>query len=174
MGRKYYCEYCEREFCDTLEDRRKHRQSASHLLARNEFYTHLLRKYYLKYGERLFPHFTYDELSLFLEIIKKPNSCKYHHFQQSNSTETSICKHGERCANSHRLNYEQISHWRSVFLNRVTILSSQKLLSSNDERPVLSKRKIKKDIMLNLWLERTHHMDDRSKKLMQQLIMRNL
>lgn len=38
MGRRYYCEYCNKTFIDELEARRKHLQSANHIKQRNLHY----------------------------------------------------------------------------------------------------------------------------------------
>lgn len=38
MGRRYYCEYCDKTFIDELEARRKHLQSANHIKLRNMHY----------------------------------------------------------------------------------------------------------------------------------------
>ncbi|XP_048525417.1 uncharacterized protein LOC109541484 isoform X2 [Dendroctonus ponderosae] len=40
MGRRYYCEYCDKTFIDELEARRKHLQSAHHIKLRNMHYEH--------------------------------------------------------------------------------------------------------------------------------------
>lgn len=38
MGRRYYCDYCDKNFLDVLEARRKHLQSAHHIKLRNLHY----------------------------------------------------------------------------------------------------------------------------------------
>ncbi|XP_066256125.1 zinc finger matrin-type protein 5 [Euwallacea similis] len=38
MGRRYYCEYCNKTFIDELEARKKHLQSANHIKLRNLHY----------------------------------------------------------------------------------------------------------------------------------------
>ncbi|XP_057671710.1 zinc finger matrin-type protein 5 [Diorhabda carinulata] len=38
MGRRYYCDYCEKSFIDDLEARKKHLQSSNHIKLRNMHY----------------------------------------------------------------------------------------------------------------------------------------
>ncbi|KAF7273337.1 zinc finger matrin-type protein 5 [Rhynchophorus ferrugineus] len=38
MGRRYYCEYCDKTFIDVLEARKKHLQSAHHIKQKNLHY----------------------------------------------------------------------------------------------------------------------------------------
>ncbi|KAG5897430.1 hypothetical protein JTB14_032119 [Gonioctena quinquepunctata] len=38
MGRRYYCDYCDKNFIDDLEARRKHLQSSHHIKLRNMHY----------------------------------------------------------------------------------------------------------------------------------------
>lgn len=38
MGRRYYCDYCNKTFIDDLDARKKHLQSAQHIKMRNIHY----------------------------------------------------------------------------------------------------------------------------------------
>lgn len=38
MGRRYYCDYCDKSFIDDLGARKKHLQSAHHIKLRNIYY----------------------------------------------------------------------------------------------------------------------------------------
>lgn len=40
MGKKYYCEYCDKRFKDDASIRKKHIEGLPHQKARNEHYAH--------------------------------------------------------------------------------------------------------------------------------------
>ncbi|XP_050312260.1 zinc finger matrin-type protein 5 [Anthonomus grandis grandis] len=77
MGRRYYCEYCDKTFVDELEARRKHLQSANHVKLRNLHYQQcrepavILREELLKQPCRKF----FQSGTCMFE-----GSCKYTHY----------------------------------------------------------------------------------------------
>ncbi|KAL1516914.1 hypothetical protein ABEB36_000746 [Hypothenemus hampei] len=77
MGRRYYCEYCEKTFIDELEARKKHLQSANHMKLRNMHYEQcrdpaiLLKEELLKIPCR---KYFQNGICLF------EGSCKYTHY----------------------------------------------------------------------------------------------
>lgn len=45
MGKKYYCEYCDKRFKDDPNIRKKHIEGLPHLKARNEHYAQFKSKF---------------------------------------------------------------------------------------------------------------------------------
>uniref|UniRef100_H2ZMN7 C3H1-type domain-containing protein n=1 Tax=Ciona savignyi TaxID=51511 RepID=H2ZMN7_CIOSA len=79
MGKRYYCEYCDRAFQDNLAARKKHLTSGAHIKNRQAWYLEFRDKQSI-----------YDE-----SLVKKPcqrylssgncqfgNQCKYRHFTE--------------------------------------------------------------------------------------------
>ena len=199
MGRGYYCEYCDRSFRDTVKDRRKHRQTDRHQIAKLEYDICLLRTIYtklcqinnnIKSGDTWsWLRTTFenpDEYKIFMEVITKPIACKFNIYNNNNREHEQRCKYGDRCKNSHMLNQSQIIQYKDKFLNHLynCFQISRKSLSNlpflntfcwpisvDQFRPfsISSKRQLKKDICLNIWLEERFGMEKRSEELIRQL-----
>ncbi|KAJ8952977.1 hypothetical protein NQ314_007439 [Rhamnusium bicolor] len=77
MGRRYYCDYCDKTFIDDLEARKKHLQSAHHIKLRNLHYEYcrdpetVLREELLKIPCRRFSQYG---------ICQFEGNCKYTHY----------------------------------------------------------------------------------------------
>lgn len=83
MGKRYYCDYCERYFIDDLQARKKHLTSTLHIRNRNVYYKQ------------------FQDIDSFInEELKKP-ICKK--FKTSGT-----CAFGENCCNTH-YSAEQLS-----------------------------------------------------------------
>lgn len=53
MGRRYYCDYCDKLFIDDLEARKKHLQSSHHIKLRNLHYESCRGKKVFRSGSSL-------------------------------------------------------------------------------------------------------------------------
>ncbi|XP_018573397.1 zinc finger matrin-type protein 5 [Anoplophora glabripennis] len=77
MGRRYYCDYCDKKFIDDIEHRKKHLQSSYHIKLRNLHYEYckdpetLLREELLKTPCRRFSQYGSCQFE---------RSCKYTHY----------------------------------------------------------------------------------------------
>ncbi|XP_060519204.1 zinc finger matrin-type protein 5 [Cylas formicarius] len=77
MGRRYYCDYCDKTFIDVLEARKKHLQSAHHIKMRNLYYEEnrdpatILREELLKTPCRKFAQYGTCQFE---------GNCKYTHY----------------------------------------------------------------------------------------------
>ena len=177
MGKKYFCEYCERSFRDTIEVRRKHRRSATHQAAKFAFEIDLLRKYQNKLDPpRLMTILPHEEYRILAEVLAKPSACKFHFDQQQ--SQQSLCKYGDRCKNSHMLNQSQIVHYKDTFLSKFSSIAlyPQNIPAAVAFAPTIpwqSNRQLKKEIYQNLWLEQRFGMDKKSTGLISDLLSRN-
>ncbi|KAJ8919712.1 hypothetical protein NQ315_006240 [Exocentrus adspersus] len=77
MGRRYYCDYCDKKFIDDIEQRKKHLQSSYHIKLRNIHYEHckepetVLREELLKIPCRRFLQYGSCQFE---------GNCKYTHY----------------------------------------------------------------------------------------------
>lgn len=155
MTRKYFCDYCQRTFRDTVDDRRTHQQSTIHKNFKFQYEIDFLRKQTKLYSSVLQFVFSSEDLSILNEIITKPTVCRFFADNQ--------CRYGVLCKNSHRLTETQIHEHKDRFLKLFS--STKKFDLIVDRKPLLehlSKRKLKKELSINLWLEKRFEIDVRS------------
>lgn len=162
MGKQYYCDYCQRSFRDTVQDRKRHCQSQAHCHAKIQHEFNHLERLVRRFGQQnLELLFSAEDVTRLREILAKRKGCKFHLdgvAQQTLKTVTSQCRYGLLCKNSHLLNDDQIDCCRTHFLN---ILSQQTTLNNlkacHHHRHcwtiTMSKRQLRKELFLNIWLE---------------------